>query len=277
MNRNQNNQSISERAEQLLNGYKVHAKKDKEEVLDTILAKIEREEKTPVRKINWFRVSGISAAAVVAILVAFYFFTATITISADKEEVLTYRMPDNSRVILHDNSSAEFGRYFQKRHVKLSGQAYFEVEKGDGFIVKTTNGKVQVLGTRFLVNDSGTNLKVQCFEGKVKTEFLNDAWTLEPGTQFSGDQTVAEKSEIAEKMQYPEFAAFFKSFTNAPLSEVAREIESFFDIEIELKRGVSKKFSGTIQTGKLENALQIVCESLQLKYEYEDDFKIIFF
>src|SRR6056297_975139 len=149
MNKNRNNQSISEKADQLLNSYQVHAKKDKEEVLGTILNKIEQKENTPVRKINWYQVAGISAAASVAVLVVFWFFTASVTVNSEMGETLTYRMPDNSRVVLHDNSSVKFGKYINKRKVALTGKAYFEVVKGDGFVVKTKNGNVAVLGTRF--------------------------------------------------------------------------------------------------------------------------------
>lgn len=274
MNKNQNNQSISEKADQLLNSYQVHAKMDKEEVLDTILNKIEQREKTPVRKINWYSVAGFSAAATVAILVAFYFFTATVTISTSDEDTLTYRMPDDSRVVLHDNSSVKFGRYFNKRNVALVGEAYFEVEKGDGFVVKTKNGNVAVLGTRFFVDDSGNQLKVRCYEGKVKTEFENEAWVLEPGTQFFGDERSSEKSTFEKAIDLPEFARFSQSFSNAPLSKVTHEIESFFNIQIFLESGAEKNFSGTIHTGNLESALQIVSESLNLEYKFEDDYRI---
>jgi len=277
MNKNRNNQSISEKADQLLNSYQVHAKMDKEEVLDTILNKIEQKENTPVRKINWYQVAGISAAASVAVLVVFWFFTASVTVNSEMGETLTYRMPDNSRVVLHDNSSVKFGKYINKRKVALTGKAYFEVVKGDGFVVKTKNGNVAVLGTRFLVADNNEALNVKCYEGKVKTEFDRHSWILEPGTQFYGNSNSAEKNEIAEKTEYPDFAEFFGSFSNAPLLNVIQEIEGFFDVNIELKTGETEKFSGTIETGNLESALLIVCESLGLRYKFEDDYRIEIF
>jgi ferric-dicitrate binding protein FerR (iron transport regulator) len=277
MNKNHNNQSISEKADQLLDSYQVHAKMDKEQVLGTILNKIDQAENTSVRKINWYSVAGISAAATVAALIVFWFFTATITINAEKGETLTYRMPDDSRVVLHDGSTAKFGKYINKRRVALTGKAYFEVEKGDGFVVITENGFVRVLGTRFLVADNNEAFNVKCYEGKVKTDFNKNSWILEPGTQFSGNSNTAEKNEIAEKTDYPDFAEFFGSFSNAPLSEVIREIEDFFDVDIDLNAGKTEKFSGTIETGKLEYAVQIVSESLGLKYKFEDDNRIEIF
>jgi ferric-dicitrate binding protein FerR (iron transport regulator) len=277
MNKNHNNQSISEKADQLLDSYQVHAKMDKEQVLDTILNKIEQAENTPVRKINWYSVAGISAAATVAALIVFWFFTATITINSEKGETLTYRMPDDSRIVLHDGSTAKFGKYINKRRVALTGKAYFEVEKGDGFVVKTENGFVRVLGTRFLVAENNEAFNVKCYEGKVRTDFNKNSWILEPGTQFSGSSNSAQKNEIAEQAEYPDFAEFFGSFSNAPLTEVVQEIEDFFDVNIELNTGSTEKFSGTIETGKLENAVLIVCESLGLRYKFEDEYRIEIF
>jgi ferric-dicitrate binding protein FerR (iron transport regulator) len=165
-------------------------------------------------------------------------------------------------------------KYIHRRHVKLTGEAYFEVVKGEGFRVKTLNGEISVLGTRFLVNDRGEDLHVQCFQGKVATLFSDKSWILEPGTQFKGDSNSAEKSDYAEDNRYPVMARFMRNFNNAPLSEVISEMETFFNVTINIKPKISKNFSGTIQSGNLESVLQIVCESLQLKYTFEDDYTI---
>ncbi|MGM0621717.1 MAG: FecR family protein, partial [Bacteroidota bacterium] len=207
MDKYRNNQSISEKANQLIGHYQIKANSGKEEVLDTILNKIEAENKfkeKPIRKINWFAATAISAAATVALLVVFYFFTATQTISAPEGETFSYRLPDESRVVLHDGSTIEIGKYYRKRHVALTGKAYFEIVKGEGFTVETANGDIEVLGTRFLVADFDKQLKVQCFQGKVKTKYNNNSWILEPGTQFSGSTNSAAKEKLEGTTEYPE-------------------------------------------------------------------------
>lgn len=280
MDKNRNNQSISEKADRLIDHYQVQANSGKKEVLDTILNKIEAEynvKEKPVRKINWFVASAISAAATVVLLVVFYFFTATQTISAPSGKTFSYRLPDESRVILHDGSTAEFGKYYNKRHVALTGEAYFEVIKGEGFTVQTANGNIEVLGTRFLVADFDKQLKVQCFEGKVKTNYNNNTWILEPGTQFSGSTNSATKEKLEKTTGYPEFAAFFRSFSNTPLTEVVSELESFFNIQIDLQAGHEKNFTGTFETGNPESAIRILCGSLQLKCKFTDKYRIIIY
>ena len=279
-NRNKNNQSIPRKADQLIRNYQISFSSGKKEVLDTLLEKIAEKERTgnkPERRINWFRATAVSVAASAAILVAFWFFTASVNISATQGKTFTSRLPDASRVVLHDGSSLKFRKHLWNRKVTLSGEAYFEVEKGEGFTVRSQQGKVEVLGTRFLVSGRNNLFNVQCFQGKVKTSFQKNSWILEPGTQFTGEQKVFKKEEFTNDKGYPSFARFQKKFTNVPLQEVKNEIESFFGVEIKLAVPAGKMFSGTVHSGNLENVLQIVCEPLQLNYRIEDEYRITIF
>ncbi len=268
---------ISEEAEQLLKSYRVESPSGKEEVFNKLLERIEKKEQKPVRKISWYITAAASVAASIAILVSFWVFTATENIQGGKEEAYTVRLPDDSRIVLHDGSVLSYKKYFWNKIVKLDGEAYFEVEKGEGFQVITKQGKVEVLGTRFLVKSEENLFTVQCYEGKVKTNYNKDSWILEPGTRFKGEGAVTEKETVDNQNGYPGFAKFSGKYHNAPLSELVSEIENFFEVDILIKTQSGKNFSGSIQTGSLENVLQIVCEPLQLDYIFEDKHKIIIY
>ncbi|MBW6535655.1 MAG: FecR family protein [Mariniphaga sp.] len=271
------NQSISQKADQLIRNYQIVVNSGKEEVLGTLLKKIEEKERTtliPVRKISWYRIGAASVAAVIAIIVTFWFLTASQTTEVNQGNTYAFRLPDESRVILHNGSSITYSKYFWNRAVKLTGSAYFEVEKGTGFRVKTSNGSVEVLGTRFLVEGMEKDLVVRCYEGSVKTSYEKESWILEPGTQFSGKQGLAQKKNFETVTGFPAFAEFSKSFSNTPVSLVFQEIETFFGVDIKWKTPLDKNFSGSFKTGTLENVLQIVCEPLQLNYIFEDKYRI---
>lgn len=270
-------QFFSRKAERLLKNYKVDTRSEKEEVFNKLLGKIEEKEQKPTRKISWYLTAAASVAATVAVLITFWLFTATETIQSGKGESYAFRLPDDSRIVLHDGSTLSYRKYFWNRNVSLVGEAYFEVEKGDGFLVKTKQGEVEVLGTRFLVNEINNQFMVQCYEGKVKTNFKDDSWLLEPGTRFSGQGDTAEKETVNNENGYPAFAKFSEKFQNVPLMEVVAEIENFFEVDIQIKANTAKRFSGTIQTGNLENVLQIVCAPLQLDYTFEDKYRIIIY
>jgi transmembrane sensor len=278
-----NNQSIFDKADQLIHHYQIPFSSSKEEVLDTILEKIDGQQQAkrgnPLRKITWFSVAGGAAAAVIFLLVAFYFFTASVTISAGKEEIIASRLPDASRVVLHNGSEIEFRKYFWNRQVQLSGEAYFEVtkEEGEGFKVETAQGAIDVLGTRFLVSEKGSEFKVQCFQGRVRTHYRQKSWLLEPGSQFLADNKTAEQETFDIERGYPEFALFSESFSNEQLANVVKELALFFDAEIKIQNGAGKNFTGTFQTGNLESAIQIICESLQLNYRFAGKNNIIIY
>ncbi len=275
-NNRKDNQSISQIADQLIRNYQVAVSSRKEEVLDTLLQKIEEKEHTAEisqRRISWFKAAA-SVAAVAAIVAAVWFFTASQTVQVEQGDIYTLRLPDESRVVLHNGSSLTYSKYFWSRDVQLTGTAYFEVEKGTGFRVKTAKGDVEVLGTRFLVEGLEKALVVQCYEGSVKTSYEKDSWILESGTQFSGKQGTAQKENFENETGFPAFARFQKKFSNTPVSLIFSEIETFFGVDIQVKIPSEKKFSGSFETGSLENVLQIVCEPLQLNYTFEDKYRI---
>ncbi len=268
---------IPQKAERLLKSYKVDTRSEKDEVFRQLMDKIEEKEQKPARKISWYITAAASVAATAAILIGFWLFTATHTVQTESGEAYAFRLPDDSRIVLHDGSSLSYRRYFWNRNVTLTGEAYFEVEKGAGFRVKTKQGEVQVLGTRFLVNEMQNQFTVQCYEGKVKTSYKEDSWMLEPGTRFLGKGESAQKETVVNENKYPSFAKFSENFKNVALEEVLLELEQFFEVDIDLEENSGKNFTGNISTGSLENALQIVCEPLQLKYAFRDKYRIIIY
>ena len=272
-NKENNKNLLSKEAERFIKSYQVDASLKKEEVLANLLAKIESKQQKPSPQITWYKAAA-SIAATVLIVVSIWLYTATENIKTSPGETYAFRLPDDSRVVLHDGSSLSYRKIFWNRKVKLSGEAYFEVEKGEGFLVNTDLGDVHVLGTRFLVHETEDKFTVQCYEGRVKTSYNEDSWILEPGTRFFGQVDTAEKEVVKNEEDYPGFAMFSMTFRNMPLPEVIDELEQFFGVDIQLNSDQGKRFSGSIETGSLTSALQIICEPLQLKYEFEDKYDI---
>jgi transmembrane sensor len=275
-NRNEKKQDLPHMADELIRSFRVPARHSKQEALDMLLGKIGENEnagKVPVHRITWFR-AAVSVAATVAVVVTFWFFMAAETVSSRAGDTLAFRLPDDSRVVLHNESSLSYKKYLWRRNVRLEGEAYFEVEKGYGFRVITRKGDVEVLGTRFLVKEEEHMFTVQCYQGKVKASYTDESWILDPGTEFTGTREKTEKKVTEAVSGYPQFARFSKSFENTPLPEVLAEVEAFFGVNIQLNGIAGKNFTGTIETGNLENVLLIITGPLQLKYAFEDKYNI---
>lgn len=265
------NQSIQKTINQLIRYYRVPVDSSKEDALNSILLKIDQNEKSKYSQSNksaLIRFTAISAAAVAALIVVVYLFSATTQYTGVKEITASIRLPDNSRVVLEENSQLSLKKYFWNRNVKLEGAAYFEVEKGSTFSVNTQTGKVEVLGTRFFVSEKNNSVTVQCFEGKVKTEVGENDYLLTAGKQVENvvDDMKADISTI--QLEYPDVAIFKGKYQSASLDEITSELEDFFGVKIEINIDTDQKFTGSFETGSLGNVLEIICSSLQLEYKF---------
>lgn len=110
------------------------------------------------------------AAASIALLISFG-VAATLYTKNVKTAIAekSFLLPDNSKVVLHANSSLSYKPLLWKfsRTTKLNGEAYFEVESGSRFEVISEKAKTVVLGTRFLVTAHKNEYQVHCDHGKV--------------------------------------------------------------------------------------------------------------
>ncbi|QQU04293.1 FecR family protein [Myroides odoratus] len=109
-----------------------------------------------------------------------YFFLAVkvdpqwVTQYAKKGEQLVFQLSDSTVVYLSGGSSIQYPTHFdaQERIVHLQGEAFFEVKRThpqQSFRVESENLQVQVLGTKFNVNDvKGETISVSVHEGKVQ-------------------------------------------------------------------------------------------------------------
>jgi transmembrane sensor len=111
------------------------------------------------------------AASMLLLFGVYQFFGYTQSAIADIGSTKSVLLPDKSVVVLNSQSSIAYSKMFaMHRKIKLDGAAYFEVEKGKVFTVKTAYGEVEVLGTKFEVIARPDWFEVTCFEGKVKVK-----------------------------------------------------------------------------------------------------------
>ena len=179
-------------------------------------------------------------------------------------------LKEGSIVTLNDGSSMQFSQTWSgERRVELQGEAYFEVSKGEAFRVQTDLGVIEVLGTKFNVRAWGDQLKVLCFEGKVRVSQNGQEAVLEAG---EGVKVAGGKWEqrAGEKEGKPEWMKGFSSFEEEALIEVFEEIERQFKVKIEGK-DIKRSFSGQFGHDNLALALEQVCKPLGITYKLSED------
>jgi len=252
--------------------------KRKKELFDRITDSIEKEtvELKPSTGRRRF-LYPISVAASIALLVFFFWPNASITsIQTAFAESMTYQLPDNSEFIINSESKISFDKsnFRDKRILALEGEAFFNVQKGESFIVQTRTGSIEVLGTSFNVYARGETLEVVCETGKVKvsSEDKNSSTILTAGKscKLKSGKIISESESMNSSWRNGIF-----NFQNNRLGRVVSEIERQFEVRIKLSDEIADlNYTGFFEKGNLDKALESVLWPLKLKYSYNSDKQI---
>lgn len=243
--------------------------------------------KTVVRKMNLSTVYGIAASIALFILVGIYFLTRStnqnwIEVRTAAHETKTIRLADGSKVALNENSTFAYPENFQveNRTVKLTGEAFFEVAKAEGkrFTIFAQGTKTEVIGTSFNLRAySKKEVKVQVVTGKVafaKTE-TDDAIFLTPGQEgVIGEKTVAKPvKKVIEEPNFQAWKTKHLAFNNEQLAQLAKELESYFNIDIEIQNENLKncRFTTSFEDPELQEVLEVLEVTGNLKIIKEGD------
>lgn len=261
--------------------------KTKEEVWDAISEKLSDQpvfkSNTKVISITWFKV----AAAVVILLVSTTVFLKlyTTTIYSEKGIHLGHILPDGSTVELNAASSISYHPYWWNfnRQISFEGEAYFKVEKGKSFIVRSENGATEVLGTSFNIYARKNNYKVFCETGKVKVSSTTSKLELliSPGEMAVLDNNnklgKIENTDVEDVLGWKHYKF---NFTSEFLQDVIEELERQYNLNIILEIENKEDFLYTgffTKTKSVEITLEYICKSFNLSFVKlnEDEYKVL--
>lgn len=247
---------------------KVPSKKSKDEIWQSISESIDEENVIQSNRPLW-KYFGIAASIALLVALSFFLFDqpTQIELLTSTGEQVTQTLPDGSTVILNASSVISYSDDWN-RELTLEGEAFFEITKGENFVVKTPNGEVQVLGTSFNVYSREEAFVVACKTGKVNVTIPLKSFSedIVPGEIVSmKDDTVRRTNRLPELMGKWNTGEFY--FNHQPISEVIAELQRQFSIEIEYDGRINQEFSGYFTNKNLENALDMVCLPLGLEYQ----------
>ncbi|MDY7394716.1 FecR family protein [Aureibaculum sp. 2210JD6-5] len=221
----------------------------------------------------------VAAIIVISLGLFFTFFNnRTTTIKTLASQKQTFDLPDASTVILNNLSTVSFNKktWEEKRELTLKGEAFFKVAKGSKFDVNTSAGVVSVRGTQFTVNQRDSFFEVKCFEGVVHVESGDVNQILTIGKSLSIRNGKLKLDEI--KQTEPTWITDRSTFKSIPLIEVLNEVERQFAVEITVKDiDTEQLFTGGFTHLSLEQALQSITSSFNLKYKREGPTKILLY
>jgi transmembrane sensor len=251
---------------------------DEDKILSKIKNNISNEtvETTKIRPLYSRILYG--AVASVAILIGIFFFVnRSSNYSTTYGEQMVVILPDLSEVTLNANSNFSFKKHNwdTNRNIELNGEAYFKVEKGSKFMVNSSLGTVEVLGTQFNINNKASIFEVMCYEGKVKVKTSINERILTEGQAFRQliDTTTEDYIITQKKLSWTTGET---TFTNAPLGQVLQAIEDQYDIKFDASQiNSDQKITGSFTHSNLQIALQTVFVSLKIKSELIDNKNVL--
>ena len=213
------------------------------------------------------------AAAIFILLVGIssviFFNNKTVT-TLPGEHIVT-ELPDGSKVELNAGSALKYNpvTWSYQRRLKFEGEGYFSVEKGEKFVVESSNGITQVVGTSFNIYARDDQYRVTCLTGNVKVwSKTSESVLLKPDMHAElekGQMVVKDLFKVEKALSWRNSLLFF---AGRPLKEVIDEIERQFAVTIRLQPELNNRsFTSNIpKTYNVDEVLDIVCKSLQIKF-----------
>jgi ferric-dicitrate binding protein FerR (iron transport regulator) len=243
------------------------------DVLSNMMDNIDNEtSKTISRKLNFKVYYPVAAIIIVLLAVGAIMRFYTENLQSARGEHLVFSLPDGSKVSLNAQSSLKYHPYWwwNKRELKLDGEAFFEVSKGEKFTVVSRLGKTVVLGTSFNIFSRNDKYKVDCYSGKVKVvSNKNKEVILTPSysAEIQNDGNVKLKKFEGNKQANAWINKMF-SFTSVPLTEVLMEVERQFNIIIEADIPADLIYTGNFSADiSIDETLQLLCKPFDLKVQ----------
>ncbi len=206
-------------------------------------------------------------------------------LSTARGKIFQVTLSDGTKVWLNASSTISYPMAFSanERRVEITGEAYFEVAKQyhvdahgkqvrTPFIVGSKQQEVEVLGTHFNIkayeNEDATATTL--LEGSVAVADKHGRRALlKPGQQARVDQQGQFlKVGPADVYAILDWKNNLFSFHDCGLKEIMKEVERWYDIDVEIQQWPSDRFYGEIKRDvPLSELLKLIQMSSNLKFK----------
>jgi ferric-dicitrate binding protein FerR (iron transport regulator) len=197
------------------------------------------------------------------------------TIYAPLGARVSFNLPDGTHGMLNSDSRMTYTLPFNNnRNIDLEGEAWFEVnhDKGHPFEISAGNSKVKVLGTSFNVSAYQSQNYIEVVLQKGKIEFRDNKGDKKV-TLLPSERLVFQNGNISKSVTDPEkYYAWTEGklvFRSDPMAEVARRIERWYNVKVELANQELEKYSfrATFEDDKLEDVLRFLSMTSPINYK----------
>jgi len=196
------------------------------------------------------------------------------TIYAPLGSRVSFNLPDGTVGMLNSGSYLSYSIPFNNnREVNLEGEAWFEVSRDENhpFEISTGNSTVKVLGTSFNVSAYPAENYVEVVLQQGKVEFQDNKGD-EKVTLLPSERLVFQDGNISKSVTDPaKYNAWTEGklvFRSDPMAEVARRIERWYNVKVELADQELEKYSfrATFLDDTLEEVLRCLSMTSPIRY-----------
>lgn len=245
--------------------------------------------------IPWRRVavafSGIAAIVILTILTTTYFLQQSFekdamnTVLVPQGQRVHLTLSDGTKVWLNAKTKMEYPQSFKmtgQRIVKVDGEAYFEVSKNKEkpFIVKTTKGDVEVLGTKFYISAYAETeiFETALIEGKVKVHTAYEDMTLYPEDKAVLQNGILTRKHIDDMESYRWRDGLY-CFKNLSFDDVLKQFEIYYDVRFvkENPRIANPRLNGKFRLiDGVDYALRVLQREVGFSFRRDDEADVIY-
>jgi ferric-dicitrate binding protein FerR (iron transport regulator) len=258
-----------------------YAYKDSE--LEEVLQKAKQKVFEKKTRPNYFiKIAGYAAVALIALLINFLLkpketaapnekMYSAITQYGEKKVV---KLPDGSTVHMNAGSRIDYNANFkEKRYVKLTGEAFFEVatNKNLCFEVETKDYDVVVHGTRFNVSAyHNEHVQTSLIEGSISIRHQNKIKKIVPGetVRLKGQELFIERAtNVKTTFAWTQNRIVFNAL---PFDQLIQKLERWYNVKITVDDDDLNAiiYSGTFKNNEtLSQILDVLSLSENLNYK----------
>lgn len=185
-------------------------------------------------------------------------------IKTNRGQRTTFTLPDGSVVYMNSESRIVYPAQFtgNERRIELTGEAYIKVEPdySNPFIVECGNITTIVTGTEFNLMNRDNTVRVAVAQGSVKVISSNkNEIFVQRGQLVSLDKkgynSNPQKADLSHILAWKNNKLSFK---RTPLTEVIRDLELFYNVNVTVvnKAAKNKKLTGLFDAESLNEVLE---------------------
>lgn len=259
-----------------------------DERIDRIKAKIDKDiKKEEKRTFSLARIAQIAATILILFSVSFSIYlynennrlsSEELIVSTGKTERANITLPDGTMVALNFESELSYSpKLYNKteRKIHFKGEGYFQVQqdKERTFVIGAKGMEVRVLGTTFNLSvrnlSNIAELSLEKGSVSIQSAITQKNVILKPNQKAILNQQTGEITVISER-NIQDISAWRRGdmvFRNTSLENVIQAIEENYNVNIAVSCSscLSDTFTGTIPTSNLNEVLEIIEQSYNMK------------